>query len=149
MTPETFAYRLPHHSLSLFSKIHANQGWPLSSTGRGGLLNIGHWLRQHLHITYINHTGVKLGPISKTKHKYLNNFYSLLLGYIKALPANQEYAETCEQECNEDTNPHLSGEGRQQAEAALLRGPVFAQNEADSSLHEGGSHIHKLLSDCC
>lgn len=145
MTPETFAYTLPHHGLSLFSKLHANQGWLLSSTGKGGIIGVTESNNVCILLTSIIQELSRSHIQNQTK--YLSHFYLLLWGYIKALPANQEYAETCEQECNKDTNPHVSGEGRQQAEAALLRGPVFAQNEADSSLHEGGSHIHKLLSD--
>lgn len=42
----------------------------------------------------------------------------------------------------------MAGEGGQQVEAALLGRHVFAQDETEAGLHEGGAHVHKLLSDC-
>lgn len=63
------------------------------------------------------------------------------------LPAYQEHTESCQQESDEDTNPHLHGERRQQAEGTVFRISAFMHDEAETSLNEGGGHVHKAFSD--
>ena len=61
-------------------------------------------------------------------------------------PSHQEDAEAREQEGNEHPDPHLHGEGRQEAQGVLLMGHVLMQEEAQPRLHERRAHIHHPLS---
>jgi len=75
--------------------------------------------------------------------------YVLLFHGCERLPGHQEEAEAGEQEGDEHPDPHLNGEGRQEAQVLLLEGPVLTQQEAEARLHEGRGHLHRQLSGRC
>lgn len=64
-------------------------------------------------------------------------------------PAHQENAESCQQEGDEEPRPHVCGEGRQQAEGALLGVAGFVCDEAQARVDEGRRHVHVTLPGRC